>query len=117
MRPTARPRRPLPCEAAPECTRPTARLSADENFKLKHTGPGTLSMANTGRPNSGGSQFFINTVHNSYLDWFDGRTPSKHPVFGKISEGYDIVQQIEGLGSRSGSVSKPIQMVSITIEE
>jgi cyclophilin family peptidyl-prolyl cis-trans isomerase len=49
--------------------------------------PFTLSMANTGRPNSGGSQFFINTVHNAYLDWFDNTTPSKHPVFGKIIEG------------------------------
>ena len=43
--------------------------------------PGTLSMANTGRPNSGGAQFFINSVHNSYLDWFTTGA-SKHPVFG-----------------------------------
>jgi cyclophilin family peptidyl-prolyl cis-trans isomerase len=57
--------------------------------------PGTLSMANTGRPNSGGSQFFINTVHNHYLDWFSPG-PSKHPVFGKVVEGMDVVQEIEG---------------------
>lgn len=57
--------------------------------------PGTLSMANTGRPNSGGSQFFINTVHNSYLDWFSPGQ-SKHPVFGKVIEGMDVVQAIEG---------------------
>ena len=44
-------------------------------FKVSNE-PGTLSMANTGQPNSGGSQFFINTVHNDYLDWFNGRTPS-----------------------------------------
>ena len=45
-----------------------------DEFTVKMSNePGTLSMANTGRPNSGGSQFFINTVHNSYLDWFDGR--------------------------------------------
>jgi len=56
--------------------------------------PGTLSMANTGAPNSGGSQFFINTVHNSFLDWFDRSTPSKHPVFGKITDGLDIVETI-----------------------
>ena len=43
---------------------------------------GTLSMANTGQPNSGGSQFFINVVHNSFLDFFDKSTPSQHPVFG-----------------------------------
>ena len=45
--------------------------------------PGTLSMANTGRPNSGSCQFFINTVHNAYLDWFTPG-PSKHPVFGRV---------------------------------
>ena len=44
--------------------------------------PGTLSMANTGSPNSGGSQFFMNTVHNDFLDWFSPGE-SKHPVFGK----------------------------------
>jgi cyclophilin family peptidyl-prolyl cis-trans isomerase len=78
--------------------------------------PGTLSMANTGRPNSGGSQFFINTVHNSFLDWWDTRTESKHPVFAKISDGYDIIKKIETQGSRSGQVSNPVQMISVTIE-
>ena len=42
--------------------------------------PMTISMANTGQPNSGGSQIFINTKHNSFLDYFDTSTPSKHPV-------------------------------------
>ena len=42
--------------------------------------PGTLSMANAG-PNSGGSQFFVNTVHNAFLDFFDPSAPSAHPVF------------------------------------
>lgn len=79
--------------------------------------PGTLSMANTGRPNSGGSQFFVNTVHNAFLDWFDTSTQSKHPVFGQVNEGMDVVKQIEGLGSRSGKPSKAIKMNSITIEE
>lgn len=77
--------------------------------------PGTLSMANTGRPNSGGSQFFVNTVHNSFLDWFDGSTPSKHPVFGKVVDGMDIVKKIEGFGSRSGATSKPLKMVKVTV--
>ncbi len=79
--------------------------------------PGTLSMANTGRPNSGGSQFFVNTVHNDYLDWFNPRTPSKHPVFAKVTEGMDVVQKIEKLGSRSGRVSKPVRMDSVEIVE
>jgi cyclophilin family peptidyl-prolyl cis-trans isomerase len=79
--------------------------------------PGTLSMANTGRPNSGGSQFFINTVHNSYLDWF---TPgqSKHPVFGKITEGLDVVQKIETTPTAAGDRPKtPVKMVKLTIAE
>src|ERR1041384_85579 len=57
--------------------------------------PGTLSMANTGQPNSGSSQFFINTVHNDYLDWFTPG-PSKHPVFGKIVSGMDVIAKIGG---------------------
>jgi cyclophilin family peptidyl-prolyl cis-trans isomerase len=78
--------------------------------------PGTLSMANTGRPNSGGSQFFINTAHNSYLDWF---TPgqSKHPVFGRVTEGMDVVRKIEttptGPGDRPVT---PVKVSRITIE-
>ena len=79
--------------------------------------PGTLSMANTGQPNSGGSQFFLNTVHNSYLDWFDTRTPSKHPVFGRVSEGMDIVHKIEKMqtDSRDNPI-EPIQVRSVRIE-
>ena len=53
----------------------------------------TLSMANTGQPNSGGSQFFINTVHNDFLDWFTPG-PSKHPVFGKVISGQEVVTKI-----------------------
>jgi len=47
---------------------------------------GTLSMANTGQPESGGSQFFINVNNNTFLDWFDKSTESAHPVFGKVRE-------------------------------
>merc|ERR1712151_890902 len=65
----------------------------DENISKDTNGPGTLSMANTGSPNSGGSQFFINTAHNRSLDWF-APGPSKHPVFGKITKGMDVVVKI-----------------------
>lgn len=79
--------------------------------------PGTLSMANTGRPNSGGSQFFINTVHNAYLDWFSPG-PSKHPVFGKVSEGMDVVQKIESSPTGRGDrPDPPVQMIRVTIEQ
>lgn len=79
--------------------------------------PGTLSMANTGRPNSGGSQFFINTVHNSYLDWFTPG-PSKHPVFGKIVDGMDVITTIEGCPKGEGDrPNPPVQMIKVTITE
>jgi len=76
---------------------------------------GTLSMANTGQPNSGGSQIFINTNDNTFLDYFDTSTPSKHPVFGKVVEGMDIVKAIES--SPTGPGDKPIEPIVVnTIE-
>lgn len=55
---------------------------------------GTIAMANTGRPNTGGSQFFINTVNNKYLDKEDRSTPYAHPVFGEVVSGMDVVDSI-----------------------
>ena len=81
--------------------------------------PGTLSMANTGQPNSGGAQFFINTKTsgNAYLDWFSPG-PSKHPVFGKITGGWDIVKKIEQAQTDQRDRPKtPIQMIRVTIAE
>eukprot|EP00295_Goniomonas_pacifica_P009473 CAMPEP_0175842606 /NCGR_PEP_ID=MMETSP0107_2-20121207/20615_1 /TAXON_ID=195067 ORGANISM="Goniomonas pacifica, Strain CCMP1869" /NCGR_SAMPLE_ID=MMETSP0107_2 /ASSEMBLY_ACC=CAM_ASM_000203 /LENGTH=187 /DNA_ID=CAMNT_0017156777 /DNA_START=8 /DNA_END=571 /DNA_ORIENTATION=- len=93
----------------------------DGNIPDEHTcklsnEPGTLSMANAG-PNSGGSQFFINTVHNSFLDWWDRSSPdSKHPVFGRVTEGMDVVKKIEATPTDGDDNPRtPVQMVSVTV--
>jgi cyclophilin family peptidyl-prolyl cis-trans isomerase len=86
------------------------------NAKLSNE-PGTLSMANTGRPNSGSCQFFINTVHNAYLDWFSPG-PSKHPVFGRVIDGMDVVRSIENSKTNEQDRPvKPIQMIRVEVHE
>ncbi|OAV96096.1 hypothetical protein PTTG_02119 [Puccinia triticina 1-1 BBBD Race 1] len=76
----------------------------DENFIHKHSKPGLLSMANAGA-NTNGSQFFITTEVTSWLD-------GKHVVFGEVTEGFEVVKQIEALGSQSG---KP--KTEVTVED
>ncbi len=84
------------------------------NAKITN-GKYTLSMANTGRPNSGGSQFFINTVPNPFLDWFSPGE-SRHPVFGRVVGGTEVIDSI-GRVSTDGDdrPRSPVQVFSITV--
>ncbi|KAA0045725.1 peptidyl-prolyl cis-trans isomerase CYP21-1 [Cucumis melo var. makuwa] len=74
---------------------------ADENFRIKHSHAGVVSMVNSG-PDSNGSQFFITTIKSSWLD-------GEHVVFGKVIQGMDYVYAIEGgAGTYSGKPRKKV---------
>ena len=89
----------------------------DEFVKGHSNKRGTISMANTGRPNSGGSQFFINLADNGYLDWDNQRTPSAHPVFGEVVGGMDVVDRIGGTETgRNDRPKSDIKIEKITVE-
>uniref|UniRef100_A0A8C2ESU4 Peptidyl-prolyl cis-trans isomerase n=1 Tax=Cyprinus carpio TaxID=7962 RepID=A0A8C2ESU4_CYPCA len=104
----------------------------DENFRLKHTGPGILSMANAG-PNTNGSQFFICTVKTEWCvnllqesaficcECDDAsvcfRLDGRHVVFGSVKDGMDVVRKVEALGSRSGRTAKRISVTDCGVLE
>jgi peptidylprolyl isomerase len=75
----------------------------DEFTRKNRNNRGTISMANAG-PNTGGSQFFINLVDNNFLD-------SKHPVFGKVVEGMDVVDSVGK--AKTGAMDRPIKEIKI----
>uniref|UniRef100_A0A7S4SJU6 Peptidyl-prolyl cis-trans isomerase n=1 Tax=Alexandrium monilatum TaxID=311494 RepID=A0A7S4SJU6_9DINO len=87
----------------------------DELISRDSNKPGTLSMANCGSPNTGGSQFFMNVADNSFLDWFSPGE-SKHPVFGTITEGYEVCVAISKVPTRNDNPVTPVMMNSVKIE-
>ena len=76
---------------------------------VKHNRPGLLSMANTGQPNSDGSQFFLTFVPTPWLD-------GKHTIFGEVVEGMDTVKALEAVGSKGGQTSEPVGMQVVKVE-
>ncbi|MCM2465126.1 peptidylprolyl isomerase [Methanoculleus oceani] len=90
----------------------------DEFVKGHSNTRGTIAMANTGRPNSGGSQFFINLVNNDFLDWDNPKTPSAHPVFGEVVEGMDIIDRIAKVKTSSSDKPKvPVRIEKAEVVE
>jgi cyclophilin family peptidyl-prolyl cis-trans isomerase len=87
----------------------------DELISRDSNKAGTIAMANTGQPNSGGSQMFFNVADNVNLDWFDASTPSKHPVFGKVTDGYDVLVTISQVQTQNDNPIAPIRMEQIEI--
>ncbi len=79
---------------------------------------GTISMANTGRPNTGGSQFFINMVDNTYLDKENPKTPYAHPVFGQVTKGMDIVDRIGNMDTdHNDRPTKDVKIITAEVIE
>lgn len=103
---------------------PTGTGTGDPGYKIEDefveglsNVQGTIAMANTGQPNSGGSQFFINVVDNTYLDFDKQPLSSKHPVFGKVVEGLDVAIAISEAPARNTRPNPEIKLISVKIEE
>ena len=75
----------------------------------RHDAPGMLSMANTGQPESDGSQFFLTFAPTPWLN-------DKHTLFGKVTVGMDTLKKLEAAGSQSGTTSEPLSIEKVTIE-
>ncbi len=84
-------------------------FAGEHTPKQRHNRPGLLSMANTGQPNSDGSQFFLTFVATPWLD-------DKHTIYGEVVEGMDVLKKLEAAGSPSGQTTKRMVMEKVTLE-
>jgi len=88
---------------------PGYKYASEIDTRVRHSKPGLLSMANTGRPRSDGSQFFLTFVPTPHLD-------GKHTIFGEVVDGMGTVRALEQRGSRTGETSEPLTMTKTSIE-
>lgn len=110
--------------AHPDCANANGDIPDEYRADLKHTGKGILSMANAGA-GTGSSQFFITFVTTSHLDAYDAngnlkncaqRGVSCHAVFGKVTEGLDVLDKVNSqAGSSSGAPRVPVTLVKATV--
>jgi len=97
------------------------RLQRDEKGNIRDECPeisnkaGTLAMANTGQPNSGGSQFFVNVVDNKFLDCFDKSTKNNHPVFGRVLQNFPAAVAMSKVNTTNDNPVEPIKMLNVDI--
>lgn len=88
---------------------PGYQFAGEISDKVKHDRPGLLSMANTGQPNTDGSQFFLTFVATPWLN-------GKHTIFGEVVEGLDVLKKLEANGSRGGTTTKKMWIEKCTVE-
>ena len=88
---------------------PGYRYAGETRMNVRHDRRGVLSTANTGRPNTDGSQFFIIFKPTPWLD-------GKHTIFGRVVEGFETLDALERAGSSSGATSEPLKINKVTIE-
>jgi cyclophilin family peptidyl-prolyl cis-trans isomerase len=97
------------------------RLQRDTRGNIRDECPeisnkkGTLAMANTGQPNSGGSQFFVNVADNAFLDCFDNSTKSNHPVFGRVLQNLPAAVKMSQVNTTKDNPVEPIKMIKVDI--
>lgn len=112
--------------AHPDCANAEGNIVDEFSPDLRHDGKGVLSMANTGQPESGSSQFFVTFGATGWLDGYDAQGNRKacgtqgvscHAVFGQVVEGMDVVDKVnQQAGSQNGTPRVPVTLNKVTVE-